>query len=197
MTRKIRSTTIVAAAALLSLAVSAAPVEYEIDPHHTFPSFEADHMGISVWRGKMNKNSGSVVYDKATGAGRVEIEIDLDGIDFGHPQLNTWARGGDFFDVAKYPKALYQGRIEPETQPGRPRQVLGELSLHGVTRPVNLTLHWIRCVPHPLNNKRELCGADVSGSFQRDEFGLGAGKDYGFKMDVALRIQVEALAKQP
>jgi polyisoprenoid-binding protein YceI len=42
--------------------------------------------------------------------------------------------------------------------------------------------------------RREVCGADASGSFNRDQFGLGMGKDYGFKMDVTLRIQVEALA---
>jgi polyisoprenoid-binding protein YceI len=44
--------------------------------------------------------------------------------------------------------------------------------------------------------KRELCGADAMGVFKRDEFGLVAGKDYGFKMDVALRIQVEAIAAE-
>jgi polyisoprenoid-binding protein YceI len=44
--------------------------------------------------------------------------------------------------------------------------------------------------------KRELCGADASGSFKRDAFGLTAGKDYGFSMDVGLRVQVEAVATQ-
>ena len=43
---------------------------------------------------------------------------------------------------------------------------------------------------------RDLCGADASGSFNREDFGLGAGKDWGFKMDVQLRIQVEAVAKE-
>jgi polyisoprenoid-binding protein YceI len=42
--------------------------------------------------------------------------------------------------------------------------------------------------------KHELCGADANGSFKRDEFGLDAGKDYGFNMDVALHIQVKAVA---
>jgi len=41
--------------------------------------------------------------------------------------------------------------------------------------------------------KLDLCGADVQGSFNRDDFGIDAGKPYGFKMDVTLRIQVEAL----
>jgi polyisoprenoid-binding protein YceI len=74
------------------LAASAAPTPYAIDPTHTFPSFEADHMGISVWRGKLNKSSGKVVYDKATGAGTVEIVTALASIDFGMDALASWAR---------------------------------------------------------------------------------------------------------
>lgn len=66
------------AAALLAPALAAAaPQTYDIDPTHTYPSFEADHMGLSVWRGKLNKSSGSVVYDKATGAGSVDVQLDL------------------------------------------------------------------------------------------------------------------------
>jgi len=65
--------------------------------------------------------------------------------------------------------------------------------LRGVTRPLTLKLASFKCMPHPIF-KRELCGADALGSFRRDEFGLDAGKDYGFNMDVQLRIQVEALA---
>ena len=60
-----------AALALLGAAAQAAPTAYTIDPTHTFPSFEADHMGISVWRGKLNKSHGKVMYDKATGTGSV------------------------------------------------------------------------------------------------------------------------------
>jgi len=175
-------------------AATAAPVTYKIDPAHTFPSFEADHMGISVWRGKMNKNTGTVVYDKDSGSGNVDIAIDLSSIDFGQDQLNVWARGAQFFNVKKYPKATYKGKFDGVVN-GAPTQVTGELTMRGVTRPVVLKINLLKCVPHPMF-KRELCGADASGSFNRDEFGLDAGKDYGFKMEVGLRIQVEALAAQ-
>ncbi len=183
------------ALALASNCAMAAPVSYTIDPTHTYPSFEADHMGISVWRGKMNKNSGSVVLDKAAGTGTVEIAIDLASIDFdGMPALNTWATGKDFFNVKKSPRATYKGMLDKFVD-GSPPQVSGELTLNGQTHPVNLTIHRFKCVPHPML-KRELCGADASGSFNRDAFGLSAGKDYGFNMEVALRIQVEAIAAQ-
>jgi len=182
------------ACSLLSVAAHAAPTTYEIDPSHTYPSFEADHMGMSYWRGKLNKNAGTIVYDKATGAGSVEVKMDLSSIDFGLPAMNAWATGKDFFNVAEHPSASFKGRFDG-VKGGIPTQVVGDLTLNGQTRPMTLAIHQLKCMPHPMN-KRDFCGADASGSFKRDEFGLGAGKDWGFKMDVNLRIQVEAVAKE-
>jgi polyisoprenoid-binding protein YceI len=174
-----------------SAALHAAPASYTIDPDHTFPSFEADHMGISIWRGKINKSSGSVTVDKESGYGMVDVKIDLASIDFGQDALNKWAQGPDFFDLAKYPTTAYRGKLTGFVN-GAPTEAVGELTLHGVSKPVNLKINSFKCIPHPML-KRELCGADALAVIQRDQFGLSAGKDYGFKMDVTLRIQVEAL----
>lgn len=170
----------------------AAPVEYDIDPAHTYPSFEADHMGISIWRGKFTKNSGKVVFDKESGQGGVDVTIDLDSVDFGHAAMNSWARGENLFDTARFPPATYRGKFDGFVA-GAPTQVVGQLSLHGVTRALNLRINSFKCVPHPLH-KRELCGADATATFNRDDFGLDAGKSFRFRMDVTLRIQVEAVA---
>ncbi|OYT99922.1 MAG: polyisoprenoid-binding protein [Burkholderiales bacterium PBB1] len=178
---------------LAAVAARAEPTSYAIDPTHTFPSFEADHMGISVWRGKFNKSSGKVLYDNATGTGSVEIVTELASIDFGMDALNTWARGKDFFEVKKYPRAVFKGSLQSPVN-GVPTQLVGELTMHGVTRPLTLAVHSLKCIQHPML-KRDYCGADASGSFNREVFGLSAGKDYGFNMNVDLRIQVEAVAQ--
>jgi polyisoprenoid-binding protein YceI len=178
-------------ALLLSFAASAAPVRYTLDRDHTYPSFEADHMGISTWRGKFNHSQGWVELDKAAGNGSVEVSIALDSIDFGQEPLNAWARGKDFFDIAHHPRAVYKGRLAGFVD-GAPTRVDGTLTLHGVTRPVTLRIDHFKCIAHPVY-KREYCGADALGSFDRGAFGLDAGKSYGFDMQVALRIQVEAL----
>ena len=185
---------LLACAMLSASAALAAPVNYKIDPDHTFPSFEADHMGVSVWRGKFNKNSGSVTFDKAAGTGQVDIAIDTASVDFGQEALNKWAAGPDMFDAAKFGPARYKGKLAGFDK-GVPTRVVGELTLHGVTKPVELQLALFKCIQHPML-KREMCGADAYGTFKRDDFGIVAGKDYGFKMDVALRIQVEAVAEQ-
>lgn len=174
---------------------AAATVNYQIDPEHTYPSFEADHMaGLSVWRGKFNRSSGQVALDRAAETGSVDVAIDVASIDFGHDVLNEHARSAELFDVAKYPQATYSGRFEGFVD-GKPTRVVGELTLHGVTRPVELEIKSFKCMPHPML-KREVCGADVLATIQRDEFGMPAGKDYGFDMAVALRIQVEAIEQE-
>jgi len=191
----------VSAAAGLSIAMigasvaKAEAVHYTLDPAHTYPSFEADHFGVSTWRGKMNHSSGTVTLDRAAHRGNVDVSIDLKSIDFGLEALNSWAVGAEFFNTAQFPAATFTGKFS-KFNGDVPTEIDGQLTLHGVTRPLTLTLASFACKPHPML-KRELCGADAFGNFQRDQFGLAAGKDYGFKMDVALRIQVEALKDAP
>ena len=183
-------------AALLSLAAGvthAAAVSYKIDPDHTYPSFEADHLGgLSVWRGKFNRSSGTATLDKAAGTGTVNIVVDMKSADFGQDQLNKMAQGKELFESGKYPTATYAGKLAGFVN-GAPTEVVGNLTLHGATHPLTLKIDSFKCMPHPML-KREVCGADALATFKRDAFGMDAGKDYGFSMDVTLRIQVEAIA---
>ena len=176
-----------------------APVTYEIDPNHTHPAFEADHFGISVWRGLFRKTSGRVVLDAASGTGTVEIAVDVASVEFGNEKLNAVAANATappIFEAAKYPMAYYRGSLGGFVN-GVPTVVTGDLTLHGVTKPLVLAINTFKCIPeHPLL-KREVCGADLSGMFNRADFGITVGKQYGFNMDVALRIQVEAIKVGP
>lgn len=178
------------ALALAASAASAAETVYVLDPGHTFPSFEADHMGMSTWRGKFNQSRGEVRIDRERGTGRVEVTIDARSIDFGLDALSEWAVGEQFLDTAKYPEATYRGRLT-EFRDGAPTKVEGQFTLHGVTRPLTLTIDRFKCQPHLLH-KRDWCGADAHATFDRSQFGLDAGKDYGIDMNVTLRIQAEA-----
>jgi polyisoprenoid-binding protein YceI len=178
----------------LACAAHAAPATYTVDPMHTFPSFEADHMGMSMWRGKINRNAGTITLDKAAGTGRVDITMDMASIDFGLDIMNSKAREPELFDTAKFPQARYTGRLDG-FQNGAPTRVVGELTLHGVTKPVTLTINSFKCMPHPML-KRDWCGADASATINRADFGIDAGKDWGFKMDVGLRISVEAVQNE-
>ncbi|GFE80757.1 polyisoprenoid-binding protein [Steroidobacter agaridevorans] len=182
----------VAAAALTAGAVSAAPVKYNIDPNHTYPSFTADHMGgLSNWRGKINSSSGTVTLDKEAQSGTVDVKMDMSAIDFGHEKMNTHAKSAEIFNVEQFPNATYTGKLV-NFKNGAPTEIDGSLTLHGVTKPVKLKINSFLCKPNPMN-KKETCGADASGKIDREEFGVDYGKGYGFKQEVELQIQVEAV----
>jgi polyisoprenoid-binding protein YceI len=182
-------------AAMLTLmagAVLAEPVTYQVDPAHTYPSFEADHFGgMSVWRGKFDKTSGTILLDKEKGTGTVDITVDTASIDFGMPKLNEHAKSAEMFDVEKYPTATYKGKLAGFKN-GVPTEVDGQFTLHGVTHPLKLTLNQFKCMTYPMD-KKEHCGADAAASFNRADYGISYGDKYGFKMDVKLAIQVEGV----
>jgi polyisoprenoid-binding protein YceI len=177
-------------AALLGVSAFAAPVTYNLDPNHTYPSFAADHFGgMSVWRGKFDSSSGKVIYDKDAKSGSIEVTVSMNSIDFGMPKLNEHAKSAEMFDVAKYPTATYTGKFT-KFDGASPTEAQGTLSMHGVTKPVTLTIDSFKCMQNPASHK-EVCGADASANLNRADFGVNYGEKYGFKMDVKLQIQVE------
>ncbi|MDL2355111.1 MAG: YceI family protein [Pseudomonadota bacterium] len=178
-------------ALLAATAVSAFAADtYNIDPNHTYPSFEADHMGMSVLRGKFTKTGGTIVLDRAAKTGALDITIDATSLDFGNEKLNAHAKTADMFDVVKFPTAHYKSK-SVTFKGDTPVAVEGELTLHGVTKPVTLAISKFKCIMHPML-KREVCGADASAEFSRSDFGIGFGVPK-FAPEVKLAIEVEAI----
>ncbi len=179
---------------LLMLMIGAPAVHaqtYTIDPGHTYPSFEADHLGLSFWRGKFTKTTGKVVLDRASSTGgSIEITIDAGSIDFGHTKMNENARGKDMFNVEQFPTVTYKSRalkFDGERLVG----VEGEMTLLGVTKPMLLKVNHFKCMMHPML-KREVCGVDASARFDRSDYGLSYGVPR-FSPEVKLQIQAEAI----
>ena len=178
----------IASSCVASIAI-AEPVTYEIDPSHTFPAFEADHWhGLSIWRGKINQTSGTVVLDKEAQSGSMEVTMDMASIDFGHDGMNERAVV-DIFHVSEFPTATYTGTLANFVD-GNPTAVEGTLSMHGVTNPLNLTINRFQCQPH-FRHGREICGADVSGTLNRAEYDVTYDLQNGFFPEVKLLITVE------
>jgi polyisoprenoid-binding protein YceI len=183
---------ILLALSAFTTAAVAAPTTYNVDPDHTHPSFEVDHFGgLSVWRGNFKKTTGTVTLDPAAKTGTVDISIDPASIDFAHDKLNEHVSGPEMLDVSKYPTATYKGTLGGFAN-GAPTTVTGNLTLHGVTKPVSLKIDSFKCIQHPML-KKEVCGADATGTFSRADFGVNYGQQYGFNQDVKLRIQVEGV----
>lgn len=181
----------IAASIVAAGAAVAEPVTYTIDSSHTYPSFEADHMGgMSLWRGKFNTTTGTVKIDRAAKSGEVDVTVDMGSVDFGHDKMNEHSKSADIFDVVKFPKATYKGKFS-KWNGDVPTEVTGELTMHGVTKPVKLTINSFMCKPNPMT-KKESCGADAVAQLNRADFGVNYGANFGFKMDVKVLISIEA-----
>ena len=183
--------TAAALAASLSFPAFADVATYKLDSSHTYPSFEADHFGgLSVWRGKFDKSQGAVTLDRAAKTGTVNVTTDIASVSTGNTKLDEHLQSAEFFNASKYPEATYTGTIKFDGD--KPAEIVGNLTLHGVTKPLTLKIDSFKCIQHPML-KRELCGVDAAGEFDRADFGVDYGKSYGFKTATKLEISAEGI----
>lgn len=163
---------------------------YTIDPTHTFPSFEIDHLGFSTQRGRFNSTQGKLTLDEDKKTGSVEITIDAASIDTGLAKLEEHLRADDFFDVKRYPTLSFRGnnfRFADE----RLVAVSGQLTMHGVTLPVTLNVTRFKCGIN-VARLRTVCGADAATNIKRSEYGISKGTPF-VGDEVRIAIQIEAI----
>jgi polyisoprenoid-binding protein YceI len=159
-------------AALGITGAQAAPVEYALDPVHTTVYFSASHFERSSVRGRFGKIDGRLVYDADSGAGALDVTVDLASLDTGNRTLDGVLRSPQFFDAAEHPVArLRANRFLMEG--GRLAAVEGELTLHGVTQPLRLQAERFRCGEVSMFGiRRQVCGGDFRAEVPRSAFGM-------------------------
>lgn len=187
-----RKTALSALAAALPL-LSALPVQaasYKIDPAHTFATFEINHFGASVNRGRFDRKSGTVEFDKAAKTGKVTLEIDANSINSGTPDFDKHLKTADFFNVARHPtikfvsdKFVYEG--------DKLKEVTGNLTLLGKTHPITFKANQFTCYPNPIA-KTEACGGDFVAEIDRTQWGMDWGVNMGMPKTVRILAQIEA-----
>jgi polyisoprenoid-binding protein YceI len=127
-------------AVALMLPAAAAASEWQLDPSHTLAQFSVRHMMVSTTRGNFDKVTGEITLDdKDLTRSSVAIAIDASSINTRDAKRDAHLRSPDFFDVVKYPKITFKStRIE---KAGKGKfKVTGDLTMHGVTRPVTLAV---------------------------------------------------------
>jgi polyisoprenoid-binding protein YceI len=185
---------LVALGAAAQAQTQAQTANYAIDPTHTFVNYENGHYGTTTNRGRFSTKDGSLFFDRAGRAGKVEIVIDISSVNTGVDFLNRQIQGKDFFNVADFPtgtfvsdKFVFDGDKVAEVQ--------GQLTLKGKTHPVVLKAMKFNCYTNPLM-KREVCGGDFETTIQRSQWDILWGLQFGFEDAVRLLIQVEAIKIQ-
>lgn len=168
---------------------------YQIDPSHSTISFSLKHMMIAKVHGGFEKFRGTFQYDKEhLSNSKVEVSIEADSINTREPQRDTHLKSADFFDVEKYPSLTFESsRFLLE---GSDLKVVGELTIHGVTKSVTLELE----VPtdeikDPWGNFK--IGVSGTTKIKRKDFGLtwnaaleAGGVLVGDEISISLDIQL-------
>ncbi|MFC5571507.1 YceI family protein [Lysobacter yangpyeongensis] len=180
-----------AAALLLAGNAFAAPVSYKIDPNHTNVVAGWTHFGFSHPAANFGQVDGTIVYDADhVGQSSVNVTIPLTGLDTGVPDLDEHLRSSDFFDAEKYPTITFAS-TKTEAAGDNKLRVFGDLTVHGVTRPVVLDVTLNKSGVHPLG-KREAIGFDANTTIRRSEFGVGKFVP-NVSDDITIRITTEAM----
>lgn len=163
--------TMIAIALASSLSVSAhAADEYSIDPNHTFPVFEVNHLGYSVQHGRFNKTSGKITLDMAAKKGSVDLTIDTASLDMGFPMWDEHMAADGFFNTAKFPTMTFKSN-KLIFKDDKVVAAEGDFTLLGVTKPLTVSVNGFKCGENPMN-KKPMCGANIGGTIKRSDFGM-------------------------
>jgi polyisoprenoid-binding protein YceI len=168
----------------------AAEESYVIEPTHSQPNFEVQHMGgFSTQRGSFGKLSGKIVLDRAAKKGSIDATIDTTSIRSFSTVLDGKLKSDEFFDVAKYPTITFKS-TNLSFEGDRLVAASGDLTMLGVTKPATLKVVNFTCGEQPFN-KKAMCGAEATATIKRSEWGMNnslkAASD-----DVKLTLPVEA-----
>lgn len=186
-------TTVLALALAASFGAAAKPVSYQLDPNHTVVLASWNHFGYSHPSANFGQASGTLVYDADDVAtSRVEVTLPLAGLDTFVPKLDAHLRSADFFDAEKYPTITFRSTRVHDLGGGK-LAIMGDLTVHGVTRPVTLDATLNGASVNPMT-KSPTIGFDATTTIKRSDFGVGA---YVPKVgdEIAIRISTEGSAK--
>jgi polyisoprenoid-binding protein YceI len=173
-------------------AASAATVDYQLTPTHSFVHFEWQHAGLSTLRGRFDKVSGRVSLDRDARQGRGLIELKLESVNTGRPALDAAIRDG--LGATDAVPARFE--IETMTFAGAvPTAVIGHLRGGRLDLPFRLKADHFNCYFNPLL-RREVCGGEFSAQVDPSALGLDLAAAFGMSGPVQLRVQVEAIRQE-
>lgn len=161
-------------AALLAAAPMVQAAEYKIDSAHSFIEFRVKHLGYSWLYGRFNTITGGFSHDAAKpDANQIALEVDVTSVDSNHAKRDAHLRSDDFLDVQKYASATfkstgYTGSAEQGT-------LNGDLTLHGVTKPISIKVTKIGEGKDPWGGYR----AGFAGTIALDRRDFGIEKNLG------------------
>ena len=189
--RRLVLATLIAAASFSAQAAD----KYDIDPTHTQVEFTYSHMGFSNITGRFDTVQGEFLFDPADPTkSSVNITIPVESISTGVDKLDEHLLKADFFDATQFPTATFKSTGVTAAGEGA-LKVAGDLTIHGVTRPVVLDVTINQFGEHPMR-KVPAAGFDATTTIKRSDFGVGAYAP-NVSDEVKIRITTEATGEKP
>jgi polyisoprenoid-binding protein YceI len=144
---------------------------YKVEPYHTQVSFSISHFGFTDFSGFFSGASGTLQLDpSAASASKLEVSIPVSSILTTVPVLDDQLKKDQWFDAAKYPNATFTStKVTPTGKDSA--TITGNLTLHGVTKPVTLKAHLIGSGTSPLDESFTV-GFEAVGTVKRGDFGI-------------------------
>jgi polyisoprenoid-binding protein YceI len=182
-------TGILALAAPLALAQTST---WTSDPNHSEVDFSISHLSVSNIHGRFGHVTATIAYNDAdVTKSTVNATIDVTGVDTGEDARNTHLKSPDFFDVATYPSASFTSTSVAKTADGL--TIYGNLTLHGVTKPVVLTAEGPRGPVPGMQDHKPHAGFSATTKIKRSDFGIGgkfpsAAVGDEVKLDIELEV---------
>ncbi|MBD8897371.1 YceI family protein [Rhodanobacter sp. DHG33] len=153
--------------------VQASPVTYKLDPGHTMVLFSWNHFGYSNPTANLGLGEGTLVFDEKDPAkSSVDVTLPLSNLDTHVSALDKHLKEADFFNADKYPTVTFKSTSVVPVD-GSHFKVTGNLTVHGVTKPVTLDATLNKVGPHPMM-KVQAIGFDATATLKRSDFGMGA-----------------------
>ena len=146
---------------------------YKLDPSHGKITWSVTHFGFSTYVGQFSLVDATLKVDpKAVGATALDVTIDATSLGTLNAALDTHLKSKDFLDVAAFPTATF--KATKVTQTGeKTADIAGDLTLHGVTKPVVVHAVFNQAGPNPIDKKYEL-GFAGTAEINRSDFGIKA-----------------------
>lgn len=194
MSKSLRVSGLMLAALLLSAATPAHAESYKLDASHTAVTFHINHFGFSNPSGKFMNVDGMLDLDeKNPAASKVSVTIPIGMMDTGVSKLDEHLKTDQFFDVAKFPNATFASTKVTVTGKDT-ADVVGDLTLHGVTKPVTLKVKLNKLGENMM--KVKTAGFSATASLKRTDFGMNTYVPM-LGDDVTLDIESEANVPAP
>lgn len=176
-------------------AAQAAPQKFTLETPHTQIVFSVNHLGFSNSYGKFTGYTGTIVFDPAAPAtSSVDVTIDAKSVDLNDAKWNEHVKSADILDTEKFPTITFKS-TKIDVTGEKTANITGDLTIHGVTKPVVLATVFNKLDKHPMKGE-VVAGFSATTKFKRSDFGVSYGlPNVGDDMSITIEVETNPAEK--